>query len=268
MPKLNLPETIDPNSAAWAAAAETLQGNIAKPHGRPHTAMLLFVIADRAAAREGLRDLAKIFVTSAERQRRQTDARKADPNTVFGNLGLSGAGYRKLGYTDAELEEGFRRRYGPDWFLDGMGARAGSLGDAGAVREEFYSREPVDGYLLLACEDSRILDVAVRAARERLLGFCGTVHEERGQALGKDRVVREPFGFRDGIAMPTIFQEQSGESLLFEDRLAKQEGSYGTFVVYRKLEQDVAGFEAAVREFATKLNVKEDYAGALIMGRF
>ncbi len=268
MPTLDLQTTIDPDSAAWAAAARTLQGNIAKPHGREHTAILLFVIAERGAARARLRDLAETFVTSAEEQRRQAEARAGDPNTVFGNLGLSGAGYRKLGYSETELEEGFRRRYGRDWFLDGMDARAQDLGDTGARQEEFYNREAVDGYLLMACEDSGVLERAVRAARERLQWFCGAIHEERGQVLRQNGEVREPFGFRDGIAMPTIFGGQRGESLLFEDRLAQREGSYGTFVVYRKLEQDVAGFAASVQRLAAAAQITEDHAAAMIMGRY
>jgi len=51
----------------------------------------------------------------------------------------------------------------------------------------------------------------------------------------------------------------------------KDEGNYGSFLVYRKLEQDVDGFNNKVAELAGNLNLntnqegkitKEDFAGA------
>jgi len=268
MPRLDLLSTIDPDSAAWRVAEATLQGNVAKPHGRDHTAMLLFVMEEAGGTQVGLRGLAAEYVTSAQQQRAHSETKDSAPNTVEGNLGLSVTGYGKLGVTREALEHAFRQRYGRNWFLDGMAGRAQELGDEEALQEEFYSRETVDGYLLLACADRGVLQETVKAAKATLAGFCRIIHEEWGQLLRDNGVLREPFGFRDGIAMPTILGGERGESLLFEDRLASQKGHYGTFVVYRKLEQDVAGFETAVQGLASTAQVPKEYAEAMIMGRF
>jgi Dyp-type peroxidase family len=58
---------------------------------------------------------------------------------------------------------------------------------------------------------------------------------------------------------------------------AAGDNNYGSFLVFRKLEQDVDGFNKRVSELASNLDLngnqsgkitKEDYAGALVIGRF
>jgi Dyp-type peroxidase family len=269
---LDLTRPIDPTSATWGAIAETLQGNIAKPHGREYTVMLLFVLGDGAKARAGLASVAGTFVTSARQQSLQGEQRAENPTTVLGNLGLSAGGYRKLGFTEQQLEKAFAQRYDRNWFLDGMGAKAVALGDAAGTLEQFYQDEKLDGYLLLACADAAALQQACQSARTALNGFCTAIQEEPGRQILRDGKCYEPFGFRDAIAMPGIFDttasdKQPADTLLFRDRLAQDPSCFGTFVVYRKLEQDVAGFKQAAQGLATALGSTPDDAAALVVGR-
>lgn len=97
----------------------------------------------------------------------------------------------------------------------------------------------------------------------------------------------EHFGFADGISQPRYFNEDRRTSatdlqplniVLVKDPFTNPAGEhYGSFLVYRKLEQDVEGFNKKIAELAGHLNLnanqdgkitREDFAGALIVGRF
>lgn len=110
----------------------------------------------------------------------------------------------------------------------------------------------------------------------------------------------EPFGFPDGISQPLFFKPDidkvkntdkwcpSAKLRLvlnvdpfgkrFEDKVTGDKYSFGSFLVYRKLEQNVDGFNNRVRELACELENKEtdcqpkeeteQLTRAYIMGRF
>lgn len=98
----------------------------------------------------------------------------------------------------------------------------------------------------------------------------------------------EHFGFRDGISQPLFLKEdiervakEQGtdkwnptaplELVLVKDPLGEGDHSFGSYCVYRKLEQDVRGFKEAERELARKLGLSgknAERAGALAVGRF
>jgi Dyp-type peroxidase family len=59
--------------------------------------------------------------------------------------------------------------------------------------------------------------------------------------------------------------------LLIKDPFAKSENAMGSFLVFRKLEQDVKGFKDAEEELAQKLKLQDEdteRAGAMLVGRF
>ncbi len=96
----------------------------------------------------------------------------------------------------------------------------------------------------------------------------------------------EHFGFRDGVSQPLFLKrdidkerEHSDFSkwdpraplnlVLFKDPLGKEKESYGSFLVFRKLEQNVKGWNNdVVNNLAKKLNVPDELARAYTMGRF
>ena len=110
-----------------------------------------------------------------------------------------------------------------------------------------------------------------------------TLVTEFGNQKMRDGEAVEHFGYRDGVSQPRFIME-AGEDfdavppgvkfdqrtplkrVLEEDRLAK--GTFGSFAVYRKLEQDVASFEAAVANVAGQTGQSADFVGAQAVGRF
>ncbi len=107
--------------------------------------------------------------------------------------------------------------------------------------------------------------------------------QQNGQRWYKEKMSIEPFGFADGISQPLFYQYQINcakdrginqwdPSARLDLVLVKDpnggEDSYGSFVVYRKLEQDVVGFKKRLEELAVKLNVSSEIVGAYAVGRF
>jgi Dyp-type peroxidase family len=89
----------------------------------------------------------------------------------------------------------------------------------------------------------------------------------------------EHFGFVEGISQPLFLDEDVGRSgssqaatplqvVLTRDPYGAGECSYGTYVVFRKLRQDVAQFEQGLRRMAAELGISDDLAGAMTIGRF
>jgi len=56
--------------------------------------------------------------------------------------------------------------------------------------------------------------------------------------------------------------------VLIPDEAVDAEDAFGSFLVFRKLEQDVDRFDQLVAGLALKLGVDEARAGALVIGRF
>ena len=56
--------------------------------------------------------------------------------------------------------------------------------------------------------------------------------------------------------------------VLAKDPNGKTDDSYGSYLVYRKLEQNVKAFREDQKKLATTININDDLAGALIVGRF
>jgi deferrochelatase/peroxidase EfeB len=52
------------------------------------------------------------------------------------------------------------------------------------------------------------------------------------------------------------------------DRAGREGQSFGSYLVFRKLEQDVEGFHSAIDQLAKQLNISRDFALAQTIGRF
>lgn len=281
---LNLDAPVEPSSPVWQEAAISLQGNIVKSHGRDYSALILFDIDRHRDSRRKLKELAVRYVTTAagqeeqvEKFRRTKHLRVADQQ-LFGNLYLSVWGYESLEYSPTELSNAFPDPEGipgvTNWFLSGMEYQGAILGDPPALTWEApYGQRRLGAMLLLACDDPSVLSGAVHAALEEIAGLGSAVRVETSVTLrDKESRAIEHFGFVDGLSQPGIFADSPHPTLprhlLVRDVLAREDNAYGSYLVYRKLEQDVKGFEAAVAELATTLAVSIESAEALVMGRF
>lgn len=281
---LNLHAPVNPASPVWQEASNLLQGNIVKAHGRDYTALILIHIDSRRDSRRKLKDLVLRCVTTAQAQDeqakryREEKALGAVDQQLFGNFYLSVWGYQALGYSAVELGNAFPDPEGvsgiTNWFLSGMEHEGGILADPPSFTwESPYRENRLHGMLLLACDDAAVLSKEVNAAVAEIEGFGRVIQIEMGVTLrDKNSRAIEHFGFVDGISQPGIFQSSRQPSLprhlLVPDILSREENAFGSYLVYRKLEQDVKGFEAAVAALAAALEVPVDYAEALVMGRF
>ena len=141
------------------------------------------------------------------------------------------------------------------------------------------------------------LETKVELYKSQIDNGLGVVTQiEKGQNLkkpipghpGKSEPV-EHFGYFDGISQPLFTkpdlikydQEQERVRLpddwnpgaklkliLAKDPFAAAEDSFGSFFVYRKLEQDYATFKQRVAALATAIPATEELAGAYVVGRF
>lgn len=193
------------------------------------------------------------------------------------NIGFTCAGLERLQVNQAIIDSF------PQVFRDGMAARADQLGDAGPSAAPQYW----DGWLgsadihcvvcLSAAPASALGDLQTRLGlgqEPRWSGF-EILHTESGEWLrdGDDR--REHFGFRDGLGQPKVAVKWSpaagdlvdarenlvaaGEFILgyYDEDKYRQPNPIdpamarnGTYMVFRKLAQDVAGFRQFIKDHA------------------
>jgi Dyp-type peroxidase family len=91
----------------------------------------------------------------------------------------------------------------------------------------------------------------------------------------------EPFGYRDGISNPSFFSDENQigqashlylpaakELVLAPDPLAGEAHCFGSYLVFRKLEQDTKAFGELVEISAAFAKQPLDLAGAQLVGRF
>ena len=256
------------------------------------------------------------YVVSAMDQKADTAAFKNGmASKVVVNFYLTANGYEKLGYdskrfSDGNLqadedeynledpeEEELRRQnllYGNNSFVHGMKHKRVNkrLDDPDPREWEQEYNSDIHAMILLADDDKVRLDTEATRVKDSLLGIAMIVKEEIGndiiERLPSGRKIHiEHFGFSDGISQPRFFTEDSRTSpldlqplniVLVKDPFTERnDNNYGSFLVFRKLEQDVDGFNQKISELASKLDLntnqvgkitKEDYAGALVIGRF
>lgn len=284
----------DPRHHAWLAK---LQGNILRGHGREHSQLLFLRLGPGAAPL--CRALATRFVTTALEQFMTTAS--GDRGRLFGTLCLSASGYAALGQRDLSMfrEDPLTRDDPPTTFAAGMRAdRGAALGDPDPSTWEQPYSSGVDAVLLLAHRDEAVLAHAVADATA-LVGTHGctlsgtetgrVVRNAAGQAI-------EHFGYVDGRSQPlylttdfkptphrptredafdypflqwTPFEPLS--RVLLADPLGPDAECLGSYLVFRKLEQDVRGFVTREDTLASELGLQgadRARAGAMAVGRF
>jgi Dyp-type peroxidase family len=196
-----------------------------------------------------------------------------------------------LGYSLTVLKASFKEEQKDVAFTAGMVAAQRALNDPDrSTWDQPYKlclEQPIHAMVVLAADSETMLDwVSARVGRS-LSGVGEIAGREVGAALRdeKNRSV-EPFGFADGISQPLFFQEDlerekkrggNGpwdpsaplELVLIADPFTKEQDCFGSFLVFRKLEQNVKGFREKVRRIArTFTGGDEELAGAFVVGRF
>lgn len=262
-----------------------LQGNILKGHGRPATINIFFNIdtTKKHEMRAALREMANYHVTNAYQQLVETKTFKetGKPGGPFVALFISAAGYSALGMTTAitPADTSFRG-----------GMKAAGLGDQVVTAWDAPFQGHIDAMALVASDN----DTDLRRTRDAIANLVkeggGTIlKEQAGKAIFNDAGNGiEHFGYVDGRSQPLLLIEDadlearnSGISswdpkgaldvALVPDPGAQDGFSFGSYFIFRKLDQDVRGFKRREQELATALTFTgeaRELAGALVVGRF
>jgi len=173
----------------------------------------------------------------------------------------------------------------PQPFEQGMATRAGVLGDTPATWRFGETRDTEAHVLVVIGADTdadlqQALSVhrqrlARHEARDVLLETLGV--DCRGAKLPDEMRGREHFGYRDGISEPRLDGlTGTGDFVLGYPDAAGQESSSGpawtrdgSYLVFRRLRQDVAGFQRDLEAQAKDLGLKSPaQLGAKVFGRW
>jgi Dyp-type peroxidase family len=254
-----------------------LQSGILHPRPSPYVgAYIVFRIDDRHDGRAFVGHLGR-WVASAADWSAQARA--------WLTVTLTYQGLNALGVPQDSLDSF------PPEFREGMAARAELLGDVGVNAPENWEKPlgTPDVHVALAAiaPDAARLDVLleeIEAARRDLAGVV-EIWRQDCYALPNDR---EAFGFKDGISHPAIEGSgvpgtnpkerpfKAGEFILgYRNEMDEVPpmprpdvlGRNGTYVVFRKLHQDVAAFRQYLRANATSPE-DEELLAAKFVGRW
>jgi Dyp-type peroxidase family len=261
-----------------------LQGLVVRGYRLPFAGYLGLHVDDPGRARAWLAELLAEVLTAAPWP--------AKPEAGV-NVAFSYAGLRALGVGDASLG-GF-----PEDFREGMAARAAALGDTGdsapAAWEPGWVEPGVHVLLMISAQTGAALAAHDRRLRERAAaGGTRLVLEQAGTALPGGA---EHFGFADGFGQPAIEGSgvpaqpgqgapvagggwraiRAGEFILgYPDEQGvlpaapapDQLSANGSYLVYRKLRQDVGGFRRALAEAGRHHPGGEERLAAKVVGRW
>jgi Dyp-type peroxidase family len=261
---------------------KNIQGFVVRGYRLPFAAYVFLRIDDAAKARTTLGEFIPQVITAEH---------WTDKPTSGINVAFSFAGLRALGLDDRSLDAF------PAEFRAGMAARAQVLGDIGDSAPDRWEAPFADGsghvMVMVSARDADALaerQARIESAVERrggatVVGFQGGAALEGG---------REHFGYADGFAQPSIegsgFAPEPGAGAVDGWRPIKpgelllgypdEQGSTtptpppdgfgvnGSYLVYRKLRQDVAAFRRLLREASALYPGGEELLAAKIVGRW
>jgi Dyp-type peroxidase family len=266
--------------AAAHLQVSQIQRSVVRGSSLPAAEFRFFEVIDPAAARDFLGRIADQVTTATH---------KHSPDFML-TVAMSYRGLERLGVPVTSLG-GF-----PDAFRAGMAARAAQLGDDGTNAEQ-YRENGADGAsdVLLwtagtAPDLSRRTAALIKDAKSH--GLTERIVQEAGHLPGDAR--REHFGFADGLSQPrvaglhadrpakrgTALAERpvaAGEFVLGyldEDRAIPPAPEpqaltrNGSYLVYRKLQQDVAAFRRLLLQHASLFAYGSEEVAAKLVGRW
>ncbi len=238
----------------------------------------------------------------------QFKSSKARVESVFCNVFISASGYTKLGYDVAMFNELMEPSLAMDDFVNvrfAEGAKSKvtleQLADPAVSSWEEPYQKNIDVMILLADDPdpprdktasqistslaakpsspatSLRLEDLLKEVRVTFSPCCEIATVEHGQALRNENMDSiEHFGYVDGHSQPLFFTEDitpqhatsAADLALILHADPFQAGCFGSFLVFRKLEQNVRGFHAKIEELAKSLQIDQPLMGAYVVGRF
>lgn len=227
----------------------------------------------------------RIIVNSSKKQFEETARYQATHQSgdVFVAFFLTFAGYQALGIADAETPDDAS-------FQAGLQSKAEDLNDNPVNNWDDYFQEEIHALILIGddkLENVHQMQADILAVKPASVTVAG---EEIGLAMRNtngDGI--EHFGYVDGRSQPLLLQEDIDReadttdginvwspAFPLKQALVDCKGgtagvSFGSYFVFRKLEQNVSGFKSREDEIADQLQLPvkdKELAGAMIVGRF
>jgi Dyp-type peroxidase family len=287
---------------------DEIQGNIVAGFNKDHTSYLFLALPDDPArGRAWLGELVGQVATAREVKqfndlfrevRRRRDQREGAVEAAWMNLAFTHEGLAKLGVDEAELGQF------PEEFREGMRGRAAAIGDLGDNHPDRWPNElgtrTIHALMILAADSvedrNREILYFVRHAASHGVSL---VFQQDGTTRS-DAPGHEHFGFKDGVSQPGIrgltassYRNGSGDEDPPPDVVAggefvlgyprqgpRRDGDddplspqpdwteNGSYLVFRRLRQDVKGFQEFLGEEAARRETTVDLLGAKLVGRY
>lgn len=277
---------------SWETAAgddltmlEELQPNIVRGHVRDTLSVLFLEFGNQADARAflvGLVPLMKSALTHLN-EVKQFKAQRI-PGTPYVGVGLSNNGYAALGIAATPQDSSFQR---------GMKDPASKqdLADPPVSLWEAPYRQDIHAVVLIGDSNDAATSTRLEEVLALLPSSVTVIGEETGLSLRNDNGDGiEHFGYIDGRSQPLfliedINNERDGsdginvwdptfalDRVLVPDPAAPDPTvHFGSYFIFRKLEQNVRRFKQAEQTLADALGLSDDdreRAGAMLVGRF
>ena len=277
------------DDAATLAMLSDLQGNILKGHGRDNSIQLFLTFKDNASlqVRNFLRGLGDKLPSALDQfTKAQLFKSIHQDGGLFVAAFLSARGYEALGLDVSKP--------GGAAFNAGMKGRSSILSDSSPSLWDGHLVGPIHAMILLAHDDAAALASGSAALQQEISTF-GDAITIVGQEVGlaqrnSDTHAIEHFGYVDGRSQPLMLEEDIAleragggigkwdptiplSQILVPCPGGALDVSFGSYFVFRKLEQNVKGFKTEEQELRAALKVEsgidpDELAGALVVGRF
>jgi Dyp-type peroxidase family len=297
MVPLNIVQGVD-LAPEFLPMLQDLQANILKGHGRKFAHHLFLQIKEGKMneAKKWISHFAKSQITTAEEQlegRKRHREKRDDGGPMF-CLSISATGYKNLGATPNSVPS-------DPSFIGGLKGSPVKLSDIPESWDEPF-RQLIDLLIIVGDDNPHTAQSLGNHIARDVRHFATLLLNQRGKILhqilpGGDSINIENFGYADGVSQPLFLKDEidaqkltnkvwfDGEPLglvLVQDKGGKSPDSFGSYFVFRKLEQNIKQFKLnegdipggtginaplpRVRNAAGKNN--NDLPGAMIVGRF
>jgi Dyp-type peroxidase family len=266
-----------------AEMLKNLQPNIIKPHTREYLTLLFLKFGDGQSGKTLLRDLASVM-KSAKQHLDEIEAFKSSkkPGTPYVGVGITASGYGKLGIPNPPLDNSFQA---------GMQAASG-LNDPSVATWDSHFRQKQDLHAVILVADmtmeakSKMEDIVrLKISSAKGVSVIGSQdglgqHNSNGDGI-------EHFGYVDGRSQPLFLVEDLEDEraatdgtttwdpafplgqVIVPDLASDPKVHFGSYFIFRKLEQNVKLFKEQEEAFANLLGLEdEERSGAMLVGRF
>jgi Dyp-type peroxidase family len=295
------------DEAAPILELDEIQGNIAG-FNKDHQRFVFLRFPSREAAQGFLRVTIREVDTCDDvarfnrsfRRAKASQGRRSLPTARWFNLALSSFGLQLIGPPDLDSL--------PQEFKDGMKARAATLGDVDVNAPDQWVppfTDAIHAVALLAADVPEDLERLHKQLRRHL---HPRAIDEMGQVDGEtrpgDQRGHEHFGFKDGISQPGIAgltdpkDLKSGQEMIAPGEfvlgypkqgeepppppppspygpppappppLGPEWTRNGSYLVFRRLRQDVRGFNEFIRQAVNDTGLRPDILEAKLVGRY